>query len=218
MHMPEQTKRRYRMGRRQTAVEQTRERIVAAAFDLHATIGPSRTTIRAIAERAGLQRHTVYAHFPDLDSLYEACTAHGIRSTGMPEPHGWRTIDRPIDRLRHGLTEMIDWYRANERMLGNVLFDIDPSAPPPTTPDAFDLRMASLLAALMEGWPVEPERTATLEAVVGHALAFTTWRSLATGGLSDDQSVEVLVGMVVAVADGSISGGAGNRRRGPVRT
>ncbi len=83
------------MGRRQTAVEQTRERIVAAAFDLHATVGPSRTTIRAIADRAGLQRHTVYAHFPDLDSLYEACTVHGIRSTGMPEPDGWRTIDSP---------------------------------------------------------------------------------------------------------------------------
>jgi len=204
MHMAEQTKRRYRMGRRQTAVEQTRERIVAAAFELHATIGPSRTTIRAIADRAGLQRHTVYAHFPDLESLYEACTVHGIRSTGMPEPDGWRTIDRPRDRLRHGLTEMIDWYRANERMLGNVLFDVDPSAPPPTTPDAFELRMAALLAALMEGWPIERDRVATLEAVVGHALAFTTWQSLAGGGLSDGQIVSVLVEFVAAVADGSI--------------
>lgn len=207
MHVPEQTKRRYRMGRRQTAVEQTRERIVAAAFDLHATIGPSRTTIRAIADRAGLQRHTVYAHFPDLESLYEACTAHGIRSTGMPEPDRWRTTGEPTDRLRHGLAEMIDWYRANERMLGNVLFDIDPSAPPPTAPDAFDLRMASLQAALMQGWPVEPDRVATLEAVIGHALAFTTWRSLGAGGLTDDQIVEVLVGLVVAVADGSIPAG-----------
>lgn len=192
------------MGRRQTAMEQTRERIVAAAFDLHATIGPSRTTIRAIADRAGLQRHTVYAHFPDLDALYEACTVHGIRSTGMPEPDGWRTIEGPTDRLRHGLTEMVDWYRANDRMLANVLFDIDPSAPPPTTPDAFGLRMAALQAALLDGWVgVErplPGRSARLDAVVGHALAFTTWRTLAGGGLRDDEIVELLVGFVTAVA------------------
>lgn len=218
--MAEQTKRHYRMGRRQAAVEQTRERIVAAAFDLHATIGPSRTTIRAIADRAGLQRHTVYAHFPDLDSLYAACTAHGIRSTDMPEPYGWRTIDQPRDRLRHALTEMIAWYRANERMLANVLFDIDPSAPMPTTPDAFDVRMAALRAALTDGWAdVEPpERLPVVAAVVGHVLAFTTWRSLAAGGLRDDQIVALLVGLVTAVAEGSIPAGAGNRRPDPVRT
>lgn len=202
--MAEQTKRRYRMVRRQTAVEQTRERIVAATFDLHATIGPSRTTIRAIADRAGLQRHTVYAHFPDLDSLYEACTVHGIRLTGMPEPDGWRTIDRPLDRLRHALTEMVAWYRTNEQMLGNVLFDVDPSAPPPTAPDPFEVRMVELSAALMEGWVVEPDRRLVLEAVVGHALAFTTWLSLAGGGLTDDQVVAILVALVEGVVAGSI--------------
>ena len=202
--MAEQTKRRYRMVRRQTAVEQTRERIVAATFDLHATIGPSRTTIRAIADRAGLQRHTVYAHFPDLDSLYEACTVHGIRSTGMPGPDGWRTIDRPLERLRHALTEMVAWYGTNEQMLGNVLFDVDPSAPPPTAPDPFEVRMVELSGALMEGWVVKPDRRLVVEAVVGHALAFTTWRSLSGGGLNDDQVVAILVALVEGVVAGSI--------------
>lgn len=192
------------MGRRQGAIEQTRDRIVAAAFELHATIGPSRTTIRAIANRAGLQRHTVYAHFPDLDSLYEACTVHGIRSTGMPEPAGWRTVALPPDRLRHGLTEMVAWYRANAQMLGNVLFDVDPEAPPPTAPDPFEVRMIALVDTLADGWQIESDSRLTLEAVVGHALAFTTWRSLADGGLSDDQVVSVLVGLVEGVAAGSI--------------
>lgn len=192
------------MSRRQTSVERTRERIVTAAFDLHATIGPSRTTIRAIADHAGVQRHTVYAHFPDLDSLYEACTMHGIRSTGMPKPDAWRNIAKPIDRLRHGLTEMVAWYRANERMLGNVLFDIDPTAPPPTTPDQFEIRMRGLLEVLVEPWSVAADRQSAFEAVVGHALAFTTWRSLATGGLTDDHVVAILVGLVAGVAGGSI--------------
>ena len=191
------------MGRRQIAVERTRERIVAATFELHASIGPSRTTIRAIAERAGVQRHTVYAHFPDIESLYEACTVHGIRSTAMPEPGGWRSIDDPNHRLRHGLAEMFAWYRANERMLGNVLSDLDPNAPAPTSPDAFDLRMGALLDALLDGLtiepdgsPTEPDRRPILEAVVAHALDFTTWRSLVRGGLADDQVVTVLMGLV----------------------
>ena len=192
------------MSRRQDAVDRTRDRIVTAAFDLHASIGPSRTTIRAIADRAGLQRHTVYAHFPDLEALYEACTVHGISSTGMPTPEGWRTIALARDRLQHGLIEMIRWYRANERMLGNVLFDVDPSAPPPATPDPFEVRMEVLLDVLMEGWQVGPDDEPTLRAVIGHALAFTTWRSLVAGGLVDDQVVVVLVGLVEGVADGSI--------------
>lgn len=192
------------MGRRQTAVDQTRDRIVAAAFDLHATIGPSRTTIRAIAEHAGLQRHTIYAHFPDIESLYEACTVHGIRSTSMPEADGWQAVAPPLGRLRHGLTQMIAWYRANEQMLGNVLFDFDPTLPPPTEPDPFEVRMGALQAALMEGWTIEPDRRLAFEAVVGHALAFTTWRSLAAGGLTDDQVVAVLVGLVEKIVDGSI--------------
>lgn len=210
------------MGRRQTAVERTRERIVAATFELHASIGPSRTTIRAIAERAGVQRHTVYAHFPDIESLYQACTVHGIRSTAMPEPGGWRSIDDPIHRLRHGLAEMFAWYRTNEQMLANVLFDVDPSAPAPTSPNAFELRMGALLDALLDdltiepdrsptkrdGWSTEPDRRLTgldgepiLEAVVAHALDFTTWRSLVRGGLTDDQIVTVLIGLVEGVRE-----------------
>ena len=105
----------YRLGRRQAAIDATRERIVAAAFSLHATVGPSRTTISAIAERAGVQRHTVYSHFPDLDSLYEACTTHGMDSTGMPTPAPWSEIEDPVERLRAGLTALTGWYRATPR-------------------------------------------------------------------------------------------------------
>ncbi len=56
----------------------------------------------------------------------------------------------------------------------------------------------------MEDRAIHPDRRPTLEAVVGHALTFTTWRSLAAGGLTDDQVVAVLVGLAGRVADGSI--------------
>lgn len=195
------------MRRRLESVEETGRRITAAAFDLHATVGPSRTTIRAIAERAGVQRHTVYAHFPDLDSLFRACTEHGMRVTGMPWPGRWSAIADPRARLRLGLAELFAWYRSNEQMLRNVLSDIDPTAPPPTEPDLFELRMASLFDALADGWSAADDGAqATLMAVVAHAMAFETWRSLTGGGLTDEQVVELLASIVGGVASGSIAG------------
>ena len=58
-------KRTYRLGKRAEKQQETRRRIVEAAVDLHSTLGPARTTVAQIAERAGVQRHTYYAHFPD---------------------------------------------------------------------------------------------------------------------------------------------------------
>lgn len=195
------------MRRRLESVEDTRQRITAAAFELHATVGPSRTNIRAIADRAGVQRHTVYAHFPDLDALYRACTEHGIRVTGMPGPEPWAVIADPHDRLRLGLTGLFAWYRANEQMLRNVLSDMDPTAPPPTEPDLFELRMASLFDALAEGWRVADEAARpTFRAVLTHAMAFETWRSLTGGGLTDAQVVDLLATIANGVANGSIAG------------
>ncbi len=184
-----------------------RERITAATFELHATVGPSRTTIRAIAERAGVQRHTVYHHFPDLETLYQACTEHGIRATGMPTAAGWSAIHEPAARLRHALAEMFAWYRANERMLGNVMSDFDPTAPPPSAPDPFEIRMTELLEALGADWATDDPPPAALGAVLTHAVAFETWRSLTSGGLTDADAIGILVALAVGVADGSIPGG-----------
>lgn len=198
------TARPYRMRRRLESVDQTRERIVAATFDLHATIGPSRTSIRAIADQAGVQRHTVYAHFPDLDALYEACTTHGIAAMAMPHPDAWAAIADPGTRLRHGLAAMVTWYRANTMTLANVLSDVDPTAPPPPTPDPFEIRFRALVDVLRHGRGLTAVRRGTFEAVLAHALAYTTWRSLSDGGLDDTQIVALLVGFVKAVEDGSI--------------
>ena len=105
-------------------MEETRDRITRAAFELHATVGPAQATISAIAERAGVQRHTVYRHFPDIVDLIRACTAHGMEVTGLPQPAPWESIDDGLARLRVALGEMYAYYRANERMIGNILRDL----------------------------------------------------------------------------------------------
>ncbi|HWC30319.1 MAG TPA: helix-turn-helix domain-containing protein [Dehalococcoidia bacterium] len=65
-------------------------------MELHGTVGPARTTVAEIARKAGVQRLTVYTHFPDLTSLFAACTTHwfgehpppdGDAGRGRPTPH-----------------------------------------------------------------------------------------------------------------------------------
>lgn len=210
MHMSEQRKsdrrRPYTLRRRLTRRTETRERITAAAFELHATIGPSKTTVSAIAERAGVQRHTVYHHFPDLETLYEACTAHGLQVTGVPQPAGWRSIADPAARLAHGLTKLYAWYRANERMLSTILGDAA-TGEPQAEPDLFDRHMEAIFAILADDWRCKADRRPTLSAAIGHAMAFETWRSLTRFGLSDRQARDLLVSLVVRVSDGTIKAG-----------
>src|ERR1043165_8651713 len=93
------TPRRYELRRRAERQKETRERIVAAAVELHTTLGPSRTTVQAIADKAGVTRPTVYAHFPDTRTLLDACSGHVRETIPPPDPSPWRSIEHPGDRL-----------------------------------------------------------------------------------------------------------------------
>src|ERR671932_1219320 len=84
--------RKYEMKRRAERMQETRRRIAEAAVELHRTVGPARTTVSAIAEKAGVQRHTYYAHFPELKDLYQACTAHHMERAPLPDPSPWAEI------------------------------------------------------------------------------------------------------------------------------
>ena len=78
--------RKYELKRRAERQEQTRRRIVEATVGLHESVGPARTTVSAVAERAGVQRLTVYRHFPDERALLAACSGHWIASNPTPDP------------------------------------------------------------------------------------------------------------------------------------
>ena len=104
-------------------MDATRDRIVRAAFELHQERGPAYATISAIAKRARVERHTVYRHFPDLVALMRACTEHGMRTTGLPDPDIWRSLDDPYQRLHTALTAMYRYWRANQRLIANILRD-----------------------------------------------------------------------------------------------
>ena len=186
------------MGRRRERLEATRQRIAEAAFELHATVGPAQTSVSAVAERAGVQRHTVYHHFPDLTSLFRACTEHGMRVTRTPEARLWRVIEDPIARLRHALRELYAYYRANARLLGNVVRDM-PLLGDASGSEAFIDRMTELFSALAEGWPGDAGTQRLRMVAIGHAMAYETWRSLADKGLSDDEAGELMLHLVTSI-------------------
>ena len=188
------------MGRRQERLEETRQRIAEAAFELHATVGPAQTSISAVAERAGVQRHTVYNHFPDMTALIRACTEHGMAVTGPPVAVPWAAIEDPTVRLRTGLGELYPYYRANARLLGNFTRDLPLVGTGGS--EAFLERMGELFGALAADWPGEAATQRLRMAAIGHAMAFETWRSLTQPGLSDGEAADLMVSLVANVDDG----------------
>lgn len=77
-------RRRYRLGRRAETSEETRQRLVEATFQLHAERGIAETSMRDIAERAGVSIGTVYHHFPSYGDAIMACGAY--TSEHVPAP------------------------------------------------------------------------------------------------------------------------------------
>src|SRR5690348_2772762 len=102
--------RQYRKRKRAELEEDTRRRITEAAVKLHGTIGPAKTTVSGIAREAGVQRATVYRHFPDENAIYEACTSHYNALHPPPDLGAWVVIADPEERLRTALTEMYAFY------------------------------------------------------------------------------------------------------------
>ena len=115
--MTQNPTRPYRKHRRAELEQRTRERIVEATVDLHGSIGPARTTVSGVAQRAGVQRATVYRHFPDEESLFVACSAHWRERNPRPDLAGWAAVRDPDARLTLGLGELYAWFGRTEQMI-----------------------------------------------------------------------------------------------------
>lgn len=188
--------RRYELKRRAEHQADTGRRIVEATVDLHTSVGPARTTITAIAEKAGVQRHTVYAHFPDERALFRACSDHWRAEHPRPDLGPIVGIEDPARRLRLALAQMYAWYESVQHDL--ALFSRDASltvAGGETLGETLE-QIALLADGLARGWP----RRKAVRAAIGHALAFETWRSLVRAeGLTEKQAVEAMVRFVTSV-------------------
>lgn len=194
------TKRRYEKRARAAQEEATRLRVIEAAMALHGTVGPARTTISAIAERAGVRRATVYRHFPDERALFEGCAGAWRTEHPLPDPASWASIADPAARLEAALDALYRWYEQAEPMLSALLRDMEAM---PIIREKQALRLAYLAGVedgLASGWGARGKAAKRLRATIGLALDFFTWRTLNARGLGRREATAVMVSAVRAAA------------------
>jgi AcrR family transcriptional regulator len=192
--------RKYELKQRALSQAETRQRIVDATVDLHRELGPLRTTISAIAERAGVQRLTVYRHFPDDRALFGACSSQWRAAHPMPDPSAWAAIEDPGERLGAALGEIYAWFASTEEMTANVLRDIPESPVLQELTAPLRQYWQAVEDVLVRGWEARGARAERLRAVIGHAIEFGTWRSFTRiHGLEDGDVAELMVRLARAV-------------------
>jgi AcrR family transcriptional regulator len=186
--------RKYELKSRAERMEATRRRIVEAAIELHRTKGPARTTLTDIARRAGVERHTLYRHFPDERAIGLACSGLHMDRNPPPDADSWAAVSDPGERLRAGLNDLYAWFERNEDMFARVLRDAEFHE---LTREMFELRSGEAMGAIYRvlGECIPPGTRAA--GALALALDFRTWQSLARSGLSREEAVETMVAAVL---------------------
>jgi AcrR family transcriptional regulator len=183
-------KRPYRMKARAESHERTRRRITESAVELHGTLGPSRTSMSAVAAHAGVRRSTLYRHFPDEAALFVACAEHWTAQHPLPDLDGWAGVVDPPQRLRRALRELYAFYDDAEPMLTNLLRDATLVETVRRQFAPIEGYMEQARATLLQGRR-SPGRDTV--AAVGHAVSFSTWRSLVREqGCTAEEAVEMM--------------------------
>lgn len=195
--MSAKSTRKYEKRRRAETEQETRRRITEATVELHRTVGPAKTTISAVAELAGVQRATVYRHFPQDADLFAACSAHWVGLHPYPAPDAWPAIADARTRTRTALGELYAYYREVEPMLANVTRDA-PLLPALRAAmagaGAYFAAVEDILAA---DWDDAAGRR---RAALALALDFRTWQKLSARLAGDGDAAEVMTRMVACAA------------------
>jgi AcrR family transcriptional regulator len=189
-------RRKYKLKKRADGMAQTRRRITEAAIELHGTLGPSRTTLSAVAERAGVERRTLYRHFPNEADLFAACSRHYFAANPWPALDEWRAMRDPQQRLERALRELYAYYERSEAMFSNVLRDAEvvEFARDAVTPLHAYLEEAAEILTI--GRSVRGRGLQLLAGVVRHVITFSTWRSLSTNGIGRADAVQLMTALV----------------------
>lgn len=189
------TKRKYQLKRRAERQEETRQRILDATVALHEGVGALGATISAVAEQAGVERLTVYRHFPDETALITAATEFYLDENPPPDPELWRQITDPEVRLRVGLTAAYAYHQQTEGMIGRLIQGLPYKPVICDALEGYSAHWMRVQGILSEGW--DAPDPALITASVGHAASFKTWHSLVRElGLDNTQAVALMVAMV----------------------
>ncbi len=193
-------KRKYELKKRAEQMGETRLRITEAAIDLHGSVGPSRTTLSAVAERAGVERRTLYRHFPNEAELFAACSTHYFAANPWPELGEWHAIRDPHERLERALDELYAYYERTEPMFSNVLRDAEVVDFARDAVAPLHAYLEEAAETLITGRQARGRRRQLLSGALRHALAFSTWRSLSTNGIGRSDAAKLMTAVVETAA------------------
>jgi AcrR family transcriptional regulator len=193
-------KRKYELKKRAERLADTRRRITEATVELHRTVGPAATHLNEVARRAGVQRMTVYNHFPNDTALLTACSAHWRALHPTPDLGAWRAVQDPGARLRLGLGQLYGWYRETEPMTGNVLRDAQVLPALRANLEGGLLRyLDQARQVLTEPFSARGRRHQRVDAAARAAIDLHTWRALAP--LGDTDAAELAARLIELAAD-----------------
>ena len=184
-------KRSYKMRERAKSQEETRQRIVEATMKLHEEIGPRATTISAIAEKAGVQRLTVYRHFPDETAVFQACTSHWLSLNPPPDPAEWADEADPRERARKALAAFYRYYKATQRMWTVSFRDVADVSALQDPMAEFAGFVASVAEDIAASFGSDPD--GQIAATLKHAFVFPTWSDLEELGLDSRRKTEIVI-------------------------
>lgn len=184
-------KRRYVLRARAEHVAETRARIVVAIMELHEQVGPRNTTVSAIADRAGVERLTVYRHFQDEAAMFAACSHRYLELNPPPDPAIWAEEPKPARRAQRGLEELYAFFSRTSRMFEKIYRDVDEYRPLKEIMDRFDAHLRDVADSLAAAWP--GEAAARRQVVLRHAVRFATWQSFEAERVDDQQKVALII-------------------------
>lgn len=185
--------RRYRLGRRGEGAEETRRRIVEATFALHAEQGIAATSMKQIAERAGVAIGTVYHHFPTYEDAIRACGAHTLASFPPPTSAIFAQLASPAQRVERLAVEIFGWF---ERVPGFARVRCDQDRVPMlrTFVEAEERDRAALMREALQPFGVGDDRAGTAAAL----LDISVYHALKRMGLGTNEAARRIADVILS--------------------
>jgi len=193
-------KRKYRKTRRAELQEQTRDKIVEAAMALHEDLGPRATSISAIAERAGVQRLTVYRHFEDDLAIFQACSSRWFELNPPPDPSSWQELAPAAHRTEVALLNIYRYYSETASMLSSVFRDEADVPALQEVMEGFRSYLGQIGNDLLKAWQTESKKRKDIKALINHALQFSTWKSFSQEKMKERRIAEVMTECIDRIA------------------
>jgi AcrR family transcriptional regulator len=190
-------RRSYVLKARAERAAETRARIVDAIMHLHGDVGPRATTVSAIAERAGVERLTVYRHFEGEDEMFAACSHRYLELNPPPRPEDWAGETDPVARTQAGLAAIFAFFNRTAPLFSKIYRDVDDFPVLTKIMGGFDAYLRSLADDLASVWPSDSRRTRRL-AILRHAVKFQTWRSMEDDGITNPEKLRMLLEWITA--------------------